>query len=1038
MGEASPRTPLAVRAAALVAAEVALVATLHWLGRWPWMRVDWADLGGWLGSPAEDVLLGTTRTAALVLSWWLLLSTLAYLLATVRRAPAALRSVRWALFPGVRQLLDGVLALSIVGGATVAQAPGAVAEPAAVAEPHHVRAPTRPAAVTGLRVAVYRATEPLPGPAPTSRPYVVQAGDSLWEIAEAQLGDGARWEEVWDLNRDRLEAAGADGPNTLMVGWTIELPADVPDIVPPAPEGHVVQPGESLWSIATDELGDPTQVDELFELNRGRPQPGGGALVDPNAISPGWVIEMPRPPAAPSPAPPAPPPTPPAPPPTPPAPAPAPVPTRPEPAPVPEPAPSGTTTPGPQGKAQPELSEPEAAGDAAQSDDDGTGLPYLVGLSGAMVLATGVLLYLRHAQLVRLARGGARALWRPRDRARAGANAAVARAADVPLVRWAGQELAMALSEVDTGRIGGAAPVAVELSDDGIEMLWDEPVPDAPAGWQAADGGWAWHRPYDPEAETPPDALCAPLPALVTIGERDGRQVLLDVEACGALAVTGDPDRVADFGRAVAVELGADEDFADAYVSTVGFGLGIDDHLRRIRRSTPAEALDRVRTTVGEVEAALKEGRVASAFQFRTGPGGTHYEAVVAVVSDRDASEELAGTPRHRGAAAVLLGAEVAAPATLHIEADGTAHLHPLGLTLAAAGMTEDTLEHVTTLMEEHEDLDDIDDVDIALDPFSLRGLADAAPEPGGDEGGDQASFPTTLGDDARDEVEEQPALADDAAASGESDPADGSVLGPDDPADGGEEAASDGLVVRVLGKPRVEGYANLGRKELALVVYLACHAGDVDPARVVHAVWAGKAVEGKTLWNIASRTRRALGTFADGTPIFPSANRRTNTLHLDPRVTTDLDLLRQAHDEAAEAPASVATRVLRDALARVDGPPFDASGFEWASHDELYVADASNLIEAAAERLVQLATESGDIDLARWAAVHGLRGLPGNEVLYRARMRIEHAAGNYTALRGVWDELNHYLLDLDADPADATRDLYNRLMPPARRQRPA
>jgi nucleoid-associated protein YgaU/DNA-binding SARP family transcriptional activator len=1028
MGESSPRTPLAVRAAALVAAEIALVTTLHWLGRWPWMRVDWADLGGWLGSPAEDVLLGTTRTAALVLSWWLLLSTLAYLLATVRRAPAALRSVRWVLFPGVRQLLDSVLALSIVGGATAAQAPGALAAPAAVAEPHQARGAARPAAVTGLRVAVYRATEPLPGPAPTSRPYTVQAGDSLWEIAEARLGNGARWEEVWDLNRERLEAAGAAGPNTLMVGWTIDLPAEVRDIVPPvppAPEGHVVQPGESLWTIAADELGDPAQVDELFERNRGRPQPGGGALVDPNAISPGWVIELPRPPAAPSPAPPAPPPS------APPAPAP------PEPAAVPEPAPPATTTPGPQGKTHPGPSNPEGTRRAAPPDDDGTGLPYLVGLSGATVLATGVLLHLRRAQLLRLARGGARALWRPRDRARAGANAAVARAADVPLVRWAGQELAMALSAVDTGRIGGAAPVAVELSDDGIEMLWDAPVPDTPAGWQAADGGWAWHRPYDPEAETPPDALCAPLPALVTIGERDGRQVLLDVEACGALAVTGDPDRVAAFGRAVAVELGADEDFADAYIATVGFGLGIDDHLRRIRRSTPAEALDRVRNTVSQVEAALEDQRVASTFQFRTGPGGTHNEAVVAVVAAPDASEELAGTPRHRGAAAVLLGAEVAAPATLHIEADGTAHLHPLGLTLAAAGMTEEAEEHVAALMAEHEDLDDIDDVDIPLDPFSLRGLADATPDPGRDHGGDQASTRTTVGDDDREEAEDQPALADDAATAGDSDLAAQGVLGADEPDDGRAEAARDRLVVRVLGKPRVEGYANLGRKELALVVYLACHAGDVDPARVVHAVWAGKAVEDKTLWNLASRTRRALGTFADGTPIFPSANRRTNTLHLDPRVTTDLDLLRQAHDEAAEAPTSVAIRVLRDALARVDGPPFDASGFEWASHDELYVADASNLIEAAAARLVQLATESGDIDLARWAAVHGLRGLPGNEVLYRARMRIEHAAGNYTALRAVWDELNHYLLDLDADPADATRALYNRLMPPARR-RPA
>jgi LysM repeat protein len=34
--------------------------------------------------------------------------------------------------------------------------------------------------------------------------YTVKAGDTLTRIAQAQLGDLARWKEIWDLNRDRV------------------------------------------------------------------------------------------------------------------------------------------------------------------------------------------------------------------------------------------------------------------------------------------------------------------------------------------------------------------------------------------------------------------------------------------------------------------------------------------------------------------------------------------------------------------------------------------------------------------------------------------------------------------------------------------------------------------------------------------------------------------------------------------------------------------------------------------------------------------
>jgi len=37
----------------------------------------------------------------------------------------------------------------------------------------------------------------------------------------------------------------------------------------------------------------PARLREIFELNVGKPQPGGGSLTDPSLIRPGWVLELP-------------------------------------------------------------------------------------------------------------------------------------------------------------------------------------------------------------------------------------------------------------------------------------------------------------------------------------------------------------------------------------------------------------------------------------------------------------------------------------------------------------------------------------------------------------------------------------------------------------------------------------------------------------------------------------------------------------------------------------------------------------------------
>ncbi|WP_369374194.1 hypothetical protein AB1046_08280 [Promicromonospora sp. Populi] len=50
---------------------------------------------------------------------------------------------------------------------------------------------------------------------------------------------------------------------------------------------------EFLFEIAQRYLGDGNRYMEIFELNEGRVQPDGGVLTDPEAVLPGWVMQLP-------------------------------------------------------------------------------------------------------------------------------------------------------------------------------------------------------------------------------------------------------------------------------------------------------------------------------------------------------------------------------------------------------------------------------------------------------------------------------------------------------------------------------------------------------------------------------------------------------------------------------------------------------------------------------------------------------------------------------------------------------------------------
>ena len=70
--------------------------------------------------------------------------------------------------------------------------------------------------------------------------------------------------------------------------------AGAADEVRDTPAWVIVQPGDTLWSLAETHLGDPNRWSEIFDLNAGGLS-SGGVLSQPNVIHPGWRLKLPSP-----------------------------------------------------------------------------------------------------------------------------------------------------------------------------------------------------------------------------------------------------------------------------------------------------------------------------------------------------------------------------------------------------------------------------------------------------------------------------------------------------------------------------------------------------------------------------------------------------------------------------------------------------------------------------------------------------------------------------------------------------------------------
>jgi nucleoid-associated protein YgaU len=120
--------------------------------------------------------------------------------------------------------------------------------------------------------------------------YTVEKGDTLSSIAESELGDASRLREIYDLNKETI----GSNPDRIQPGMELELPDDEEDEDDEEEDDeeevwvYTVEKGDTLSSIAENELGDADRWEEIYELNR------DVIGSNPNLIKPGMELELPN------------------------------------------------------------------------------------------------------------------------------------------------------------------------------------------------------------------------------------------------------------------------------------------------------------------------------------------------------------------------------------------------------------------------------------------------------------------------------------------------------------------------------------------------------------------------------------------------------------------------------------------------------------------------------------------------------------------------------------------------------------------------
>lgn len=220
---------------------------------------------------------------------------------------------------------------------------------------------------------------------------------------------------------------------------------------------------------------------------------------------------------------------------------------------------------------------------------------------------------------------------------------------------------------------------------------------------------------------------------------------------------------------------------------------------------------------------------------------------------------------------------------------------------------------------------------------------------------------------------------------------------------------ADDPMVeVKVLGPVTIDGcVAEFNRrKALELVVYLAVHRDGVEADVLMEALWPDRFVAPGTLHTVASLARRCVGVDASGAPYLPLVG-ADGIYRVSDALSLDYDRFRAYTDRAGRRDQAGAIDDLRAALSLVRGRPFSSTGIEylWTHAEALTSAVVAEITDAAHE-LACLYLDANDHRGVWWATQQGLLASPENEQLHRDRMFAADLAGNPAGVEEVMEEL--------------------------------
>ncbi|MBI2709098.1 MAG: LysM peptidoglycan-binding domain-containing protein [Actinobacteria bacterium] len=912
---------------------------------WPAVWTPWRQISDSLA--AGDIPTATLLKALSLPVWvaWaqILVATAVAVADEARRLPVRhLPFVAGPTRAGAARLVTTAMLLF----ATVNVRPSGAAGQAL--RPPAVTAPRTPPTGDHAEPRPVRATDrsaPAPSPTAANRARVVVAPyDSLWRLAERHLGDGHRWNELYDLNRGRPQPDGTTltDPDLIRPGWTLQLPDTSAATVPRTPSSTDPRPARpaSLPPAPTASPGIP------------RPAPAPAAPAAPREEKPAPAADRsPGPPPA--------------------------EPGGPPPAdgttrtPVAPSAPPSTT---PTTRRPPGPARRSAEPDAATADWDWDRLAPVAG-TGATVLVAG------WAAAVRLRRRRRAVLRRPGTQpppTPAGVRdvEAALLGADTSHVDWLGLELRH-LASVIAARPGRACaqPRLVQVGVDRIEMFLAEPVVASPPGWRPVAAGRIWEL----TEPTPGPKLAAsadrisPMPALVTIGGDPDQLVLLDLEAAGAVALTGDPEGVDALARAMVVELATSPLSETLTVLTLNVDVACVHLYERVRPVNSLHAAAAaLRDTAQWTASTLAAWRYPSTFAARTANRCEAFGPTIAVVADPVPAVtgdlgDLAGEVRPAGGIAlVLVGPAVVPAGAVEIRVAGDTVTVPAhNLTIPAHGLSCDQTAAAAAVLSA-----------AATPAQPVQGRDGPAIEP--------------------------PAAVDVAADGGES----------ADETAGWEDPDLDVLVeCFTAGGVRVSGGASpLGAAETALVAYLSVRPG-ASAEDIREALYGERQPAGRRVHDLIYRARTALGDKA------LIESRPEGGYRLSTRVRSDAELFLMRCTYARHHPGPVAAQVLHGALSLVTGPPFTPPPghshlYEWVDRAHLG-ADWEQRIVDTAHQLARHYLDAGDAQGALWASRAGLVACPHHDTLIEDQLRSHALAGNLQAAETLYRAHQRNLDDL-------------------------